>query len=92
MWVDDGEARRYIKAGQARFICRRGKVCVLQAVAGEIRKPGEARLVGRGTALDHTRYSHRRETQTNPPRVWAYSHLTRSVEKFFHRVVSDCII
>ena len=71
MWADDERARELVKAGEARPIRRKGSVRVLQAAAGWT-KPGEADLAGRGTALDHVRYSHRHETPTNPPRVWTF--------------------
>jgi hypothetical protein len=67
--VDDVGARELLRRGQCRLIRRRGRDRVLQAVVG-LRRDHELRLLGRGTALDRTRYSHNRDNQTNPPRVW----------------------
>ena len=75
MWADDDRARELVKAGQARPIRRKGSVRVLQAAAGW-KKPGEVDPLGRGTALDHVRYSHRHETEENPPNVWSLRRLS----------------
>ena len=77
MWVDEDHARQLHKAGEVRIIRRRGNVRILQA-ATDHRGSWLIPLAGRGTALDHTRYSHRRETETNPPRVWEHSKACRT--------------
>lgn len=72
-WATEDEAHLLVRHGQATVVRRRGKIRVVQAVVESIRKPWEVRMLGRGSALDHTRYSHRRETEENPPRVWAFT-------------------
>jgi len=90
MWADRDLAQRFLKAGKVVLIRRRGRKSILQALPeAEIRKPGEVRSLGRGTALDHTRYSHRRETDQNPPRVWSHTRLAPSVHEMFLAVVCE---
>lgn len=69
-WVSENYARDLIKAGQATCPWRRrGKMRQIVALNGF--HPHRIDLEGRGTGLDHTRYSTTRESETNPPRVWA---------------------
>jgi hypothetical protein len=90
MWADDARARELVKLGQARPIRRKGRDRVLQAVAGW-KKPGEVNLSGRGTALDRTRYSHRRETEDNPQNVWTLVRLGASTRPIFVQVLEECL-
>lgn len=71
--ADEFEARDLLRAGCVRLIRRRGCARALQAVVPVRRE--DIRLLGRGTALDRTRYSHDHETPTNPPRVWTFTKL-----------------
>ena len=73
-WADDEQARELLRAGSARLIRRGGRVRMVQATASYTRTVGLA-LLGRGTAADHTRYSHDHETPHNPPRVWTFTKL-----------------
>lgn len=88
MWVDDARARELVRAREVRVIRRKGCARVLQVVAGW-QKPGRVDPLGRGTALDRTRYSHHRETEDNPPNVWT---LVRQAHHTpFVRVLADCM-
>lgn len=78
-WATEDEAHELVKKGQAHVVRRRGKVRAVQAVVQGICKPWEARILGRGTGLDHKRYTHRRETEANPPRVWTFTRLQASI-------------
>ena len=72
LWLaDESQARDLLRAGYARLIRRRGCARVLQAVVALQRD--DLRLLGRGSAADHTRYSHDHETPDNPPRVWCFN-------------------
>jgi len=77
-WVDEAGAQDLLKRGQVHLVRRRGRVRMLQA-RDDIPAPLTLKLEGRGSAFDHTRYSHRRETPDNPPRVWCLLELARIV-------------
>ena len=83
--VDDDGARELLRSGRARLIRRRGRDRALQATS-EIHRD-EIRLLGRGTAADHVRYSHNHETPTNPPRVW--THVPQPSRGVFGRVIAS---
>ena len=72
-WVTESEAHDAVKAGTATCVWRRGKLRTIMALEGFRARRIEA--TGRGTGLDHTRYSSTRESETNPPRVWAFLRL-----------------
>jgi hypothetical protein len=73
LWhADEATCRDLLRLGMARLIRPRRQSCVrvLQAIV-PVRRD-EIRMLGRGTALDRTRYSHDHETPENPPRVWTF--------------------
>ena len=75
-WVDELGAQDLLKRGLVRLIRRRGRMRMLQA-REDAGPPPQLQLAGRGSGLDHMRYSHRRETVDNPPRVWTLLHSTQ---------------
>jgi hypothetical protein len=88
-WADDEQGRDLLRTGKAQLIRCRGRARILQAVVS-LRRDGELRMLGRGTALDRTRYSHNRETEDNPEKVWTLKYLSPSLRPVFMRVVSEC--
>lgn len=91
LWhADEETCRELIRTGKARLIRtgRRNCARVLQAVVSLRRD--DVRLLGRGTALDRTRYSHNRETEDNPAKVWTLLHLANSTRPVFMAVVTEC--
>ena len=60
-----------------------------ESATGEL--PREIVLKGRGTSFDHTRYSHNRETEDNPRRVWTLVRLAQSRKPDFERVLKSCL-
>lgn len=88
MWADEDQAHDFLKNREVHLIRRRGRARVLQAVAGWT-KPGEVDPLGRGTALDRTRYSHRHEADDNPPNVWTL--IRQAHPAPFVRVLIDCM-
>jgi hypothetical protein len=67
-FADDETCRELLRAGQCRLIRRGGRDRALVATSATTR--AELQRAGGGTGFNHTRYSHRHETTTNPPRVW----------------------
>jgi hypothetical protein len=86
-FADDHAARELLRLGQVRLIRRRGRDRALQATT-EIRRD-EIRLLGRGSGLDHVRYSHRNDAPDNIRGVWAFIHLHPSLRADFMRVVIE---
>jgi hypothetical protein len=85
-FVDDTGARELLHAGSVRLIRRNGRNRVLLAT-GEIRR-SELELLGRGSGLDHVRYSHQRETHDNPARVWCLT--PQPSRAVFTRLIAEC--
>ena len=86
--ADEFEARDLLRAGCVRLIRRRGCARVLQAVVPVRRE--DVRMLGRGTALDRTRYSHDHETADNPRGVWTLLHLPDQPQLFM-RVLAELL-
>lgn len=75
-WVYEDRAQDLLKEGKVRLVRRKGRARILVARC-DVAEPLRLELDGRGSALDHTRYSHRRETRDNPPRVWTLLHTSQ---------------
>lgn len=75
-FVNESRARELIEEKKVRFHGRNGQVRVLVAKAAHRHEFGQLDG-GRGTGLDHKRYSHRHETDTNPHNVWTFYDLPR---------------
>jgi hypothetical protein len=87
-WADEDQARELLKRGQATLVQRKGKARYLLG-SDQLTKYGELTR-GRGNAFTQTRYSHNRETEENPERVWTLVRLPRSTRRVFLAVVEQC--
>lgn len=88
-WVTEDQARDMVRKGQVTVIRRKGSVRALRATSAfDLAYRNIA--TGRGTALDKTRYSHNRESEDNPEKVWTLRHLANSSQDVFLQVATDC--
>ena len=77
-WADEQRAHELLVERKVRLVRRKGRARVLIARC-DVAEPLQLSLEGRGSGLDHMRYSHRHETADNPPRVWTLLHSTQII-------------
>jgi hypothetical protein len=86
-YVTASEARSLIAGGTVTAVGNKSTIRALKLNAGEDRSR-EITL----SAYAGQKYSHKRETDDNPPGVWTLKRLAKAERPTFHHVVLDCIV
>jgi hypothetical protein len=91
-YATEAEVEALVAAKRIRVIKRR-KVKALHWIGPELkshREPPAEELLGGSDIRSKARYSHKRETQQNPPNVWTLVPLGNWTRLLFLAVVADC--
>jgi hypothetical protein len=102
-WVSDAEAHVLISKQQVHYHVKNGVIQKLTAspdlmialstgaALDSLGEPVDV-SIGRGSGLDHTRYSTRQGTEDTPENVWTLKHLRPSTQSMYFSVQSACLV